>query len=42
VALPVEFRAGGNLYRIQRRKSAGQIVLTFAGPRWGIVGTRTT
>ena len=29
---PVEFRTGANLYRIQRRKAAGQIVLDFLGP----------
>lgn len=34
---PMEFRAGTGLYRIQRRKMAGQIVLSFAGPD-GIVG----
>ena len=28
---PVEFRAGGGLYRIARRKAAGQIVLDFRG-----------
>jgi iron complex outermembrane recepter protein len=29
---PVEFRSGAGLYRIQRRKAAGQIVLDFRGP----------
>jgi len=29
---PVEFRTGAGLYRIQRRKAAGQIVLDFRGP----------
>jgi iron complex outermembrane receptor protein len=35
---PVEFRTGAGLYRIQRRKAAGQIVLTFVGPD-GVAGT---
>ena len=34
---PFEVRTGASLYRIQRRKQAGQIVLSFAGPD-GIVG----
>ncbi len=29
---PVEFRTGASLYRVQRRKAAGQIVLDFRGP----------
>jgi TonB-dependent receptor len=35
---PVEFRTGANLYRVQRRKAAGQIVLDFLGPD-GVAGT---
>ena len=35
---PVEFRAGTALYRLHRRKQAGQIVLNYVGPD-GIAGT---
>ncbi len=35
---PVELRAGTSLYRLHRRKQAGQIVLNYVGPD-GVAGT---